>query len=164
MKYPINFYASTYNNEFDEDGAAKHKDVADLGSTCIWQDLTEVLKDHKGLINGCRLPLNMDLCTPLHDAAKGGATREVFGELVKLCASKTLKDAEGKTAYDIAKSVGLRYFQTHWSSQRNFRQGNRNSENGKWSFAGLIFWLSRTDKSCHKSHSYMSLGISGIRS
>ena len=51
---------------------------------------------------------DVDLCTPLHYAAKGGASREVFGELVKLCASKTLKDAEGKTAYNIAKSVELR--------------------------------------------------------
>ena len=29
--WSTNFNASAYNNEFDEDGAEKHKDVADFG-------------------------------------------------------------------------------------------------------------------------------------
>lgn len=107
MEYPLNVYTSTYRGDFAE----KHVTLADLGSTKKWKELIEYLADHKGLINKCRLPVDKssssDLCTPLHYAAKGGAPKEVFEELVKLGASKTLKDGDGKTAFDIGKSNGL---------------------------------------------------------
>ena len=112
MEYPLSVYTSTYRGEFAE----KHEHLANLGRAKNWPELLEYLRDHKGLINKCRLPvdessakspLTADFCTPLHYAAKGGAAKEVFEELMQLGASKSLIDCEGKTPYDIAKSNGL---------------------------------------------------------
>ena len=107
MDYPLSGFTSTYRGNVSVD----HKKVADLGSTNKWEELVELLKDRQDLVNSCRLPVDksssVDLCTPLHYAAKGGAPMKVFEELVKLGASKTLKDSSGQTAYDIGKSIGL---------------------------------------------------------
>ena len=107
MDYPQTCYASTLRENVGRD----HQKVADLGNTKQWTELVELLKDCQWYINSCRLPIDksstIDLCTPLHYAAKGGAPKDVFEELIKLGASKTLKDINGKTAYDIGKSNGL---------------------------------------------------------
>ena len=85
--------------------------LADLGSSQNWTELLQYLTEHKSFINYCRLPVDdsspTDLCTPLHYAAKGGAPKEVFEALVKLGASKTLKDSDRHTAFDIGKSKNL---------------------------------------------------------
>ena len=107
IDYPLNVYASILRENVGEE----HQKVADLGNTCQWQQLMEFLKTRKDLVNTCRLPVDksssIDLCTPLHYAAKGGAPKEVFEELVKMGASKTLKNNDRETAYDIAKKTNL---------------------------------------------------------
>ena len=107
MDYPQTCFASTLGDNVGMD----HQKAADLGSTNKWTELVEFLKDRQCYINSCRLPVDksstIDFCTPLHYAAKGGAPKDVFEELIKLGASKTLKDINGKTAYDIGKRNGL---------------------------------------------------------
>ena len=106
-EYPLNVYTSTYRGDMVE----KLNTLADLGSSKNWEELLEFLDAHKSFINCCRLPVDSDsppdLCTPLHYAAKGSAPKDVFEKLVKLGASKTLKDSDGKTVFDIGKSNGL---------------------------------------------------------
>lgn len=107
MDYPLVVYTSVLRAE----AVARHETVADYGSKHKWTELIEFLNDSKDLVNSCRLPVDettaVDLCTPLHHAAKGKAEKKFFKELMKLGASKTLKNAEGNTAYDIAKQNGL---------------------------------------------------------
>ena len=107
IDYPLNIYISYLGENVGE----AHKKAADLGSTYQWPELLEFLKTRETLVNSCRLPVGksscVDLCTPLHYAAKGGAPKDVFEELVKLGASKTLKNSSRETAYDVGKKNGL---------------------------------------------------------
>ena len=110
--YPINVYTSQLN----DDVSNNCKTIADLSGARKWAELLDYLKDHlRGSsldrINMSRLPVDesskVDLRTALHLAAEGNAPIKVFEKLLELGASKSLKDAEGNTAYDIGKKNGL---------------------------------------------------------
>ncbi|KAK3089285.1 hypothetical protein FSP39_002358 [Pinctada imbricata] len=107
--YPIIVFAT----QLRDDHVQSIENVARLAEQHQWQDLIKVLRDRYDLINMCSLPKdqsdlpNLTLLTPLHHAVIGKAPKEVFEELLKLHASRTYKNKEGLTAYDIGKSNGL---------------------------------------------------------
>ncbi|KAK3089772.1 hypothetical protein FSP39_006388 [Pinctada imbricata] len=105
--YPITVYTSTLT----DDAVSITQRVADLAYRYRWTELVKELKENAHLINSCRLPVDggtsPKMFTPLHQAAFGKAPQNVFEDLIKLGASKSLKTADGQTAYDIAKSKGL---------------------------------------------------------
>ncbi|KAH3827456.1 uncharacterized protein LOC127881808 [Dreissena polymorpha] len=105
MEYPVNVYSDVYRDNH----ANGHQELAELGSTCNWSELIDFLKQNPSFINKSRLavrdgPLS-DLNTPLHWAAIGAAPCEIFEELIALGAAKSLKNSEGKTAFDIAADI-----------------------------------------------------------
>lgn len=107
MEYPINVFTSVLR----EDLVQKNKTIADDSYSYAWPALFDELKTNPTMVNSCRLPTDdcahAKLYTPLHQAANGKASIEVFQKLIELGASKTLKTATGSTAYDIAKRAGL---------------------------------------------------------
>ncbi|KAL4239419.1 hypothetical protein ACF0H5_000234 [Mactra antiquata] len=106
MEYPLNVYHSTYKQELSK----RIETLADFTYSGNWKDVFEILENDGSLVNRCRLPRNNSapkLYTPLHQAAHHCAPEEVFVKLISLGASKSLKTAEGKTAYDIAKQKNL---------------------------------------------------------
>lgn len=107
MEYPLNVFTSVYR----DDVVQTNKTIADITYSYAWSALFDELKTHPNMVNSCRLPKDNSspakLYTPLHQAAHGKASIEVFQKLIELGASKTLKTAAGSTAYDIAKRRGL---------------------------------------------------------
>ena len=106
-EYPLNVFPETYRGDM----ANRIKTVADLSYSFHWPELLEVLKENPDMVNVCRLPKDKStkpkLYTPLHQAALGDAPLHVFEELLKMGASRTLKTAEGETAYDIGVKKSL---------------------------------------------------------
>ncbi|KAK3091429.1 hypothetical protein FSP39_019819 [Pinctada imbricata] len=113
LQYPINVYESVLADH----RAKRIKNIADLSYTFAWPLLIEEIKLDlpldRSLVNVCRLRREgpdsepPKLYTPLHQAATGRASIEVFKELLELGASKTLKTAQGETAYDIGVRKNL---------------------------------------------------------
>ena len=105
--YPLTVFEEQYREEYVQE----HTEVADLSESQKWTELITYLKDHRDLINKCRLPKDEStpptLYTPLHYAANGNAPKEVFEELLALGASRTLRTADGETAYDIGERMSL---------------------------------------------------------
>ncbi|KAK3090850.1 hypothetical protein FSP39_015218 [Pinctada imbricata] len=105
--YPITVYTSTVH----DDAAKSRQRVADLGYKYQWKKLVKELKKNEHLINSCLLPVDEStspqMYTPLHHAAFGKAPQNVFEVLINFGASKSLKTADGQTAYDIANRKGL---------------------------------------------------------
>ncbi|VDH98488.1 Hypothetical predicted protein [Mytilus galloprovincialis] len=106
--YPINVYTTV----FKDDIVQQHQQIDDLGKSGQWSELIELLESSGELVNSSRLPVKGDnkgptWYTPLHYAADLGAPEHIFKDLIRLGASKSMKNAEGQTAYDIAKSKGL---------------------------------------------------------
>ena len=106
-QYPINTFCKVFNERVSKN----NKTISDLTYSYAWPNVIEELKNSPDMVNTCRYPKNNSetakLYTPLHQAANGRARKEVFEELLKLGASKTLKTEKGETAYDIAKRLGM---------------------------------------------------------
>ncbi|CAL4181770.1 unnamed protein product [Meganyctiphanes norvegica] len=92
--------------------------MSDLSQSQNWKELfkfldgvTEEVLKHKDYINHTRLPgdetTQPKLITPLHYASYGKAPKNIIENLLSLGASKTLKTAEGQTAYDIAVHMNM---------------------------------------------------------
>ncbi|XP_063397291.1 uncharacterized protein LOC134681574 [Mytilus trossulus] len=106
--YPINVYTTV----FKDDVVEEHQKIDDLGKAGQWSELIEFLESSSSYVNSSRLSVKGDnkgptWYTPLHYAADLGAPEHTFKDLIRLGASKSMKNAEGQTAYDIAKSKGL---------------------------------------------------------
>lgn len=107
MQYPINVYRSVFTDNI----AQANKRISELSYSYAWPNVIEEIQSFPDMVNTCKFPTNNSepakLYTPLHQAANGRAQKNVFEELLKLGASKTLKTAKGETAYDIAKRLGM---------------------------------------------------------
>lgn len=93
----------------------------DLGNRGQWEELLQYINDHgRNLVNGCKLPLNetetASLFTSLHYAALLDAPVNVIEDLVEFGALKSLKTADGRTAYDIGVEKGISADKLEWLS------------------------------------------------
>jgi len=107
-EYPIVVNESVLKNEVVEE----RKQFLNLAKGRNWDLVLEFLKENgPSMVNTCTLPVDessvIDLNTVLHWAARGRASEDIFKELIAMGASKSLKNANGETAFDIAKSEGL---------------------------------------------------------
>ncbi|WAR21576.1 hypothetical protein MAR_015550 [Mya arenaria] len=107
MEYPLVVYTSALRDDI----GISRKHISSLGADRKWDSLLEKIRSDSSLVNTCRLPENkdspVDLNTPLHWAAIGSAPSDVFENLIALNSARSLKNADGKTPYDIAKENGL---------------------------------------------------------
>lgn len=76
--------------------------IADAARDYNWNKTLEILNERLDLINVTR-PDGQALYTPLHQAAHGNAPVEVVQQMVAMGAWRTLKNAHGERAVDIAR-------------------------------------------------------------
>jgi hypothetical protein len=79
--------------------------IADAAKAYDWPAVFRLLKEHPDDVNGWRVG-GTSWYTPLHQAARGGAPREVVERLVALGAWRTLKTAKSELPVDIARKHG----------------------------------------------------------
>ena len=79
--------------------------LADSAKRYDWTKVVSILGDHEKLVNTSR-PDGSSLYTPLHQAAHGGAPVEIVEKLIRMGAWRTLQNARGERAVDIASKKG----------------------------------------------------------
>lgn len=79
--------------------------LADAARKYRWGDVIALLRQHNELVNTTR-PDGTSFYAPLHQAAHGGASREVVQELLGLGAWRTLENSRGERPVDIAEKHG----------------------------------------------------------
>lgn len=88
------------------EGAVKIRHAAaDAARDYDWPRLLELITEHPALINASR-PGGSSRYAPLHQAAHGGAPIEVVERLLERSAWRTLREARGEIARDIAARQG----------------------------------------------------------
>ncbi len=87
--------------------ASRHA-LADAARDGAWATLLARIAQQPALVNATR-PGGTSLDAPLHQAAYGGAPQEVVAELLRLGASRMLRDARRERAVDIAARCGHRH-------------------------------------------------------
>ncbi|MCT7975843.1 ankyrin repeat domain-containing protein [Laspinema olomoucense] len=85
----------------DEEVAVRHQ-LADAAKGYNWKKTLEILNERPDLSNVTR-PDGRALYTPLHQAAHGNAPVEVVQKMITIGAWRTLQNAEGERAVDIAR-------------------------------------------------------------
>ncbi|WP_426954137.1 hypothetical protein [Muricoccus radiodurans] len=88
----------------EEQAHLRHK-LADAGKGCDWPTILGILREHPRLANTTRLG-GKSLYAPLHQAAYSGAPIEVVVEMIRLGAWRTLQNARGERAVDVAQRRG----------------------------------------------------------
>lgn len=105
--YPSTMYASSLKEYI----TANHQKIDELCQSADWTKVFEFLDIHPYLINCCRLPVQGEttasLNTPLHYAASKDAPKDVIKKMLNYGAAKSLKNADGKNAYDIGVSLNI---------------------------------------------------------
>ncbi|CAB3758654.1 hypothetical protein B7G54_17295 [Burkholderia puraquae] len=91
----------------DAQVASRHA-LADAARNGDWATMLDLVARQSRLVNATRLG-GTSLHTPLHQAAYGGAPKEVVAELLRLGAWRMLRDARGERAIDIAVTRGHRH-------------------------------------------------------
>jgi hypothetical protein len=76
--------------------------LADASKKCNWPLVFELISEHKEFVNSCR-PDGKSLFAPLHQVAHAGAPVEVVHRLVEMGAWRTLQNACGERAVDVAE-------------------------------------------------------------
>lgn len=84
---------------------AKRDRLADAARDARWQEVLDVLREQPDIVNFSRLGGRSGF-TPLHQAAHAGAPMRVVEELLQLGASRTLRNAKGERAVEIAERTG----------------------------------------------------------
>lgn len=79
--------------------------LADAARDAHWDVVLPMLQKNPELVNACR-PGGTSRYTPLHQAAYHGAPPEVVARLLVKGALRTLRDAKGERAVDIARRRG----------------------------------------------------------
>lgn len=79
--------------------------LADAAKHYNWDAVVLALHRRKALVNATR-PDGTSLYTPLHQAAYGGASEAVVGDLLELGAWRTMHNARGERAVDVAEKRG----------------------------------------------------------
>ncbi|VWB89522.1 hypothetical protein BLA23254_04235 [Burkholderia lata] len=92
----------------DEAEVARRHVLADAARNGDWATMLGLVAKQSRLVNATRLG-GTSLYTPLHQAAYGGAPKEVVVELLQLGASRMLRDAQGARPVDLAEQRGHRH-------------------------------------------------------
>lgn len=95
----------TQPDALNEDAANARIRLANAAKSGDWPTLLEILSTKSELINSCR-PGGKSLYAPLHQAAYGGAPAGIVGQLIALGAWRTLQNARGERAVDVAERKG----------------------------------------------------------
>lgn len=86
---------------------AERDRLADAARAARWSEVVDVLRERPMLVNSARLGGTSGF-TPLHQAAYAGAPTRVVKELLHLGAWRTLRNAKGERAVDVARRKGQR--------------------------------------------------------
>ncbi|MGU3782134.1 ankyrin repeat domain-containing protein [Burkholderia metallica] len=92
----------------DDAQVAMRHALADAARGGDWAAMLNVVAKQSALVNATRLG-GKSLHTPLHQAAYGGAPQEVVAELLRLGASRMLRNAHGERPVDLAEQRGHRH-------------------------------------------------------
>ena len=84
----------------DDERACRHQ-LANAVRNYRWNDVLKLLAERSDLINTTR-PDGSSLYAPLHQAAHGGAPLKVVELMLELGAWRTLRNARGESAVDVA--------------------------------------------------------------
>ncbi|VWB41693.1 ankyrin repeat domain-containing protein [Burkholderia lata] len=90
----------------DAQVASRHA-LADAARNGDWATVLDLVEKQSRLVNATRLG-GTSLYTPLHQAAYGGAPKEVVVALLQLGAWRMLRDAQGARPVDLAERRGHR--------------------------------------------------------
>ncbi|MBN3795808.1 ankyrin repeat domain-containing protein [Burkholderia sp. Ac-20392] len=91
----------------DAQVASRHA-LADAARDGDWATVLDLVEKQSRLVNATRLG-GTSLYTPLHQAAYGGAPKEVVVALLQLGAWRMLRDAQGARPVDLAERRGHRH-------------------------------------------------------
>jgi len=86
------------------DAANARVQLADAARSCHWQTVFDIVSRF-GFVN-CARPGGASLYAPLHQAAYAGASVDVVDRLIALGAWRTLRNARGERAIDVAQRMG----------------------------------------------------------
>ena len=79
--------------------------LADAAKAYNWDEVIRLVTEEPDFINSTRLDSD-SYFTPLHQAAHGGASREVIEQLIDVGAWRTLRNGRGDRPVDIARERG----------------------------------------------------------
>jgi hypothetical protein len=79
--------------------------LADAAKAYNWPRVFELVSEHREFVNSCR-PGGKSLFAPLHQAAHAGAPLGVLHRLIEMGAWRTLQNARGERAVDVAERKG----------------------------------------------------------
>jgi hypothetical protein len=91
----------TKSSTVGEDEAHQRNLLTDVCKRYDWPEALRMLENRSDLINSVR-PDGHSLFTPLHQAAHGGAPVDVVERMLRLGAHRSICEAKGKRAVDIA--------------------------------------------------------------
>lgn len=95
----------TQSETLNEDAANTRIALADAAKSYKWSTVFELLSKYGELVNSCR-PGGKSLYAPLHQAAYAGAPADIVHRLLELGAWRTLQNARGERAVDVAVRKG----------------------------------------------------------
>jgi len=88
-----------------EDGARLRQELAKASKNYHWPHVLKVISENRELVNATR-PGGHSLYAPLHQAAHGGAPKEVVDQLIRYGAWRTLQNSIGERPIDVAVRQG----------------------------------------------------------
>ena len=95
----------TQSETLNEDAANTRIALADAAKSYKWSTVFELLSKYGDFVNSCR-PGGKSLYAPLHQAAYAGAPADIVHRLLELGAWRTLQNARGERAVDVAERKG----------------------------------------------------------
>lgn len=95
----------TSSSLLSDKGQAIYQRLADAAKSHDWPTMFALLDNDAELVNATR-PDGISLYAPLHQMAYGGASLDDIKRLIKLGAWRTLQNARGERAIDIAEIRG----------------------------------------------------------
>jgi hypothetical protein len=98
----------TRTEDLKEEWARTRHAPADAAKRYDWPRVLEMITEHRELANTTRLG-GSSLYTVLHQAAHGGAKSEIVDQLLRLGAWRTVLNARGERAVDVAERCGHRH-------------------------------------------------------
>lgn len=94
----------TQVTDLKDDAARARVKLADAARSYHWQNVFDIVSRY-GFVN-CARPGGASLYAPLHQAAHAGASVDVVDRLIALGAWRTLRNARGERAIDVAERMG----------------------------------------------------------
>lgn len=95
----------TSRQGLQDDHAARRHALADAAKGYDWMKVLSLIEADPSLVNTTR-PDGQSLYAPLHQAAHGNAPQDVCETLIRLGAWRTLENARGERAVDVAERLG----------------------------------------------------------